>query len=175
MKTFPLGPKRVKLSNHHSEKHEYSEQKNDSRKLDETIVHKELTKGDKQEREIEESNINIVKKANIVTNKFNEDILKVSEITEQEENKPPLKAIVVYHDRSKDGKTKTLKGSPNVNNRNNSNMVFNQRFLHQITLLDIDTLKKFAPKEWLNHSNFIDHPFEDKFKKAKKKTIERVF
>ena len=29
---------------------------------------------------------------------------------EPEENEPPLEAIVVYHDTSQNGKTKTLKG-----------------------------------------------------------------
>ena len=42
MKAVPLGPKRVKLSNHHNEKHECSEQKNDSKKLDEIIVHRRI-------------------------------------------------------------------------------------------------------------------------------------
>ena len=66
----------------------------------------------------------------------------MTETTDRKENKPPLEAIVVYYDRSVDGKTKTLKGSPTVNTKNNSNLVFNQRFLHHITLLDIHSLNK---------------------------------
>ena len=40
--------------------------------------------------------------------------------------------------------------------------------------MGIDSVKKFAPKEWLNHSNEIDHPFENNLKKAKNEAIERV-
>ena len=65
----------------------------------------------------------------------------MSETIEREQNKPPLEDIVVYHNKSKDGETKTLKGSPNINTRNNSNMGFNQRFLHQIILLETHSLK----------------------------------
>ena len=34
--------------------------------------------------------------------------------------------------------------------------------------------KKFAPKEWLNHSNEINYPFQNKLKKVKNEAIEWV-
>ena len=53
-------------------------------------------------------------------------------------------------------------------------MFFNQRFLQQSSLLGIDSVKNFAPNEWLNHSSEIDHPFENKLMKAKNEAIEQV-
>ena len=35
-------------------------------------------------------------------------------------------------------------------------------------------MKAFAPKEWLNHSNKIDHRFKKKLEQAKKEAIQRV-
>ena len=34
--------------------------------------------------------------------------------------------------------------------------------------------KKLAPKEWFNHSNGIDYPFQNKLKLAKNEAIWRV-
>ena len=44
MKIFPLGPKRIKLSNHHNGRHDYSEKEKDQRKIDETVPQEELPK-----------------------------------------------------------------------------------------------------------------------------------
>ena len=41
-----------------------------------------------------------------------------------------------------------------------------QRFLHQPNLLDIDSVKAFAPNKWINHSSKIDHPFNFKKKEG---------
>ena len=54
------------------------------------------------------------------------------------------------------------------------NIFLNQRFVHQTSLLGIDSVKKFVPKEWYNHSNGIDHPFQKKLKLAKNEAIQWV-
>ena len=56
-----------------------------------------------------------------------------------------------------------------------SYLFFNQRFVQQTSLLGIESVKKFAPKEWFNHSNGIDHPFQNILKLAKNEAIQRVF
>ena len=66
------------------------------------------------------------------------------------------------------------KGCPNIKSKTSSDLFFNQRFLQQSSLLSIDSVKKFAPKEWLNHSNESDHPFKNKLTKAKSVAIEQV-
>ena len=55
-----------------------------------------------------------------------------------------------------------------------SYIFFNQRFFQQTFLLGIESVKKFAPKEWLNHSNGIDHSFQNKLKLAKNEAIQQV-
>ena len=95
------------------------------------------------------------------------NISKGTEITVPQGNKPPLEVVVVNHDRNKYCAKETIKELSEVQEEENSYMIFNQRFLHQLTLLGWNSIKQFAPNEWLNHSKFIDHPFHDKLKIAK--------
>ena len=69
---------------------------------------------------------------------------------------------------------KSNKGCPNIESKKSSALFFNQRFLQQSSLMGIDSVKKFAPKEWLNHSNEIDHPFQNELMKAKNEAIQQV-
>ena len=66
------------------------------------------------------------------------------------------------------------KGCPNIESKKSSDMFFSHRFLQQASLLGIDSVKKFAPKEWLNHSNEIGHHFQNKLTIAKNEAIEQV-
>ena len=66
------------------------------------------------------------------------------------------------------------KGCPNIESKFFSDIFFNQRFLKKSSLLCIESVKKFASKEWLNHSNEIDHPFQNKLTKTKNDTIEQL-
>ena len=63
------------------------------------------------------------------------------------------------------------KGSTTIKSKISSFIFFNQRFVQQTSLLGIESVKKFAPKEWFNHSNGIDHPFQNKFKLSKNEAI----
>ena len=58
--------------------------------------------------------------------------------------------------------------------KKSSDIFFNQQFVQQSSLLGIDSVKKFAPKEWLNYSNETDHPFQNKLTADKNDPIERV-
>ena len=40
--------------------------------------------------------------------------------------------------------------------------------------MNIDSILKFAPKEWLNHSSEINHPFQNKLRIVKNEAIEQV-
>ena len=136
------------------------------------------TKKYEEEREVQESNIKCVENANSIANKSNEgnenNISKGTEMTVTQGNNIPSEVVVVNHDRNKDCEKKTFEETPEVNKGKNSCMIFNQRFLHQMTLFGRNSLEQFAPKEWLNHSNFIDHPFNEKLKTAKNKAIKQV-
>ena len=64
------------------------------------------------------------------------------------------------------------KGCPNIKSKNSSYIFFNQRFVQQTSLFGIESVKKFAPKEWLNHSNRMDHHSQNKLKLAKNEAIQ---
>ena len=93
-------------------------------------------------------------------------------IADPKQNKPPLKSIVVYHGTNQGGDMESNKACPNIESRKSLYIFFNQRFLQQLSLLGIDSVTKFAPKEWLNHSYEIKHPFPNKLKKTKNEAIE---
>ena len=108
-------------------------------------------------------------------NEENESIIeKEIDMTEPQKNKPPLDVVVVKYDSSKYSVKRSFHELSEVNQEEKTYMSFNQRFLNQITLLDWHSVKKFAPNEWLNHLNSIDHPFHEKLKKAKNTAIQRV-
>ena len=62
---------------------------------------------------------------------------------------------------------KSNKVCPNKETKKSSDIFFNQRFLQQSSLLSIDSVLTFVPKEWLYHSNEINHSFQKKLTKAK--------
>ena len=64
------------------------------------------------------------------------------------------------HGTNQGGDMESNKGCPNIESKKSSDLFFNQLFLQQSSLLSIDSVLKFAPKEWLNHSNEINHPFK---------------
>ena len=66
------------------------------------------------------------------------------------------------------------KGYPNIKSKKSSYLFFNQRVVQQTSFLGFDSVKNFAPKKWFNHSNGIDHPFQNKLKLAKNEAIQRV-
>ena len=102
------------------------------------------------------------------------NISKGTEITVPQGNKPPLELVVVNHDRNKYCAKETIKELSEVNEEENSYMIFNQRLLHQLTLLGWDSIKQIIPNEWLNHSKFIEHPCHENLKTARQKAILRV-
>ena len=53
-------------------------------------------------------------------------------------------------------------GCPTINTKRSPYTFFNQHFLHQTFLLDINSVKAFPPKKWFNHSNGKDRPFQMK-------------
>ena len=66
------------------------------------------------------------------------------------------------------------KGCSNIESKKSSDIFFNQRFIQQSSLLGIYSVKNIAPKEWLNNSNEIDHPFQKQSMRAKNDVIEWV-
>ena len=63
------------------------------------------------------------------------------------------------------------KGCPNIKSKKSSYIFFNQRFVQQ---RDIESVKRFAPKEWFNHWSGIDLPLQNKLKLAKNEAIQQV-
>ena len=65
-------------------------------------------------------------------------------------------------------------GCPTIKSKKSSFIFFNQRFVQQTSLFGIESVKKFAPNEWFNHLNGINHPFQKKLKLAKNEAIQGV-
>ena len=68
--------------------------------------------------------------------------------------------MVIYYDTDQYGKMESNEGCPKIKQKNLC-------FVHQTSLLGINCVKAFAPKEWFNHSNGIYHPFQQKLKLAR--------
>ena len=96
---------------------------------------------------------------------------KEKRIADPKQNELPLKSIVVYRNRNQNGDMELIKLCPNIKSKKSPNIFFNQRFVQQTSLLGIESVKKFAPKEWFNHLNGSDHPFQNKLKLAKNEAI----
>ena len=135
-------------------------------------ITKQVEKANNNEKE--KVNNNNDKKFTPTRQKKKTKIKKEKLIADPKQNKPPLKSIVVYHGTNLGGDMESNKGCQNVKSKKSSYVFFNQRFVQQTSLLGIESVKTFAPKEWLNHSNGIDHPFQNKLKLAKNEAIQRV-
>ena len=70
-----------------------------------------------------------------------------------------MESLVIYHN-TKEHKEKEYKEAKYSEETSKpSSMFYNQRCLYQTSLLEIHSVKVFAPKEWINNSNKIGHPF----------------
>ena len=70
-------------------------------------------------------------------------------MADPKQNEPPLKSIVVYHSTNQGGDMESNKECPPLKPEKSSYRFFNQRFVHLSSLLGIESVKAFAPKECL--------------------------